>query len=100
MTDEKELDNMPIWQNHEQRITTLEVTMTGISSKMDSVEKTVKDGNDKAERKLDTIDNRLMDEFFQKKRTTHENKWALIGKLLGAGGIIYLLFDLVVSKLI
>ncbi|MBS4207499.1 hypothetical protein [Bacillus sp. FJAT-50079] len=41
----KELDNMPIWQNHEQRITTLEVTMSGLTNKMDSVERTIKEGN-------------------------------------------------------
>jgi hypothetical protein len=100
MPQDKEMEDMPIWQNHEQRITTLEVTMTGLSNKIESVENTVRDGNKKAEEKLDVIDNRLMDEFFHKKRTNRENIWGLFGKLLGAGGIIYLLFDLVFSRFI
>lgn len=97
---DKETDDMTIWQNHEQRITTLEITMTGLASKMDSVERTVKDGNEEQKKKLDTIDGRLLDEFFYKKRSTHDNKWQLLGKVLGAGGILYLLFDLFISKFI
>lgn len=97
---DKEMEDMPIWQNHEQRITTLEVTMTGLSSKMDNVEKTVKDGNEEQKKKLDMIDTRLVEEFFGKKRTNLENGWQLLGKVLGAGGILYLLFDLVISKFI
>lgn len=98
MADE-ELDNMPIWQNHEQRITALEVTMTGLASKMDSVEKTVKEGNEEQKKKLDTIDQRLLDEFFYKKRSNHDNKWQMLGKVLGAGGIVYLLFEFIITKL-
>lgn len=95
---------MSIWQNHEQRITTLEVTISGLTTKMDSVERTVRDGNEKAEKKLDTIDQRLMDEFFHKKRTNHNNSWALAlkigGGLLGGGGIIYALYDIISKTII
>ncbi len=97
MTDE-ELDNMPIWQNHEQRITALEVTMTGLSSKMDSVENAVKEGNNEQKEMLNTINNRMMEEFFYKKRSNHDNKWQILGKILGAGGIVYLLFEFITSK--
>lgn len=100
MPQEEEMGNVPIWQNHEQRITTLEVTMSGISQKMDSVEKTVREGNEEQKKKLDTIDQRLLDEFFYKKRSNHDNKWQMAGKILGAGGIIYVVFDLVISKFI
>ena len=68
MPNDEEMDTMPIWQNHEQRITTLEVTMSGLSQKMDNVEKTIKEGNEKQENKLDEINQRLFDEFFHKKR--------------------------------
>ena len=98
MSDQEEMDNMPIWQNHEQRITALELTMTGLSAKMDNVENTVRDGNQKAHEKLETIDNRLMEEFFQKRKTNRDNTWGLIGKIFGTGGIIYIIFDLVISR--
>lgn len=95
---EKEVDDMPIWQNHEQRITALEVNMRGLSKQMDSVESTVRKANNEQKELLNTINNRMVDEFFHKKRTTHDHKWQLAGKitagLFGAGGIIYLLFDL------
>lgn len=59
MLDEK-LDNKPIWQNHEQRITALEVTMTRLSSKMDSVENMVVEGNNEQKKMLNTINNRMV----------------------------------------
>lgn len=90
---ERELKDMPIWQNHEQRITTLEVTMTGLSSKMDSVEKTVKEGNDEQKALLNTINNRMVDEFFHKKRVNLSNGWKLLITLISGGGFLYLLIE-------
>lgn len=93
MTNEEEMDNMPIWQNHEQRITTLEVTMSGLSQKMDNVEKTIKEGNEKQENKLDEINQRLFDEFFHKKRVNLSNSWKLMLTLIGGGSFLYLLVE-------
>lgn len=84
---------MPIWQNHEQRITTLEVNMTGLSDKMDRVEGTIKDGNQEQKEMLTTINNRMVDEFFTKKSVIHTNGWKLLLSLVGGGGVLYLLID-------
>lgn len=100
MTDSKELDSVPfILQDHERRITTLENTMNMIVPKMESVENTVKMGNDEQKRKLDVIDQKLMDEFFKKKSTTQENIWKAVLILLGGGSFLYLAIDKLISSL-
>lgn len=86
-------EDMPIWQNHENRITTLEVTMTGIASKMDNVESTIREGNKEQKEMLNTINNRMVDEFFVKKRVNLSNGWKLLFTLIGTGGFLYLLID-------
>lgn len=91
--EKEELDDMPIWQNHEQRITALEVTMQGISQKMDSVQETIKEGNREQKEMLDTINNRMLEEFFDKKRINLSNGWKLLFAIFGGGGFIYLLID-------
>ena len=91
--DNKEMEDMPIWQNHEQRITALEVTMQGLSHKMDSVEQTIKEGNREQKELLDTINNRMIDEFFKRKQVNLTNAWKLLIALLGGGGFIYLIID-------
>jgi len=93
MPEEEELDNMPIWQNHEQRITRLEITMTGLSDKMESVERTVKKGNDEQKELLNTINNRMVDEFFKKKTINLNNGWKLLFSLIGGGSFLYLLVE-------
>jgi hypothetical protein len=105
MTHEKGVEDVPvIWQDHERRITTLEVNMSGLSKQMDGIDKKVESGNKEQKDKLDIIDKRLLDEFFYKKRSNHDNKWKLVGKitagLFGVGGILYMLFDLVISRLL
>lgn len=93
MSDKEELTEMPIWQNHEQRITALEINMNGISDKMESVEKTIKEGNKEQKEMLSTINNRMVDEFFKKKKINLSNGWKLLFTLLGGGSVIYLVID-------
>jgi len=97
LDEKKELEDMPIWQNHEQRITQLEVTTANIKSEFDEIKQKIDEGNNEQSKKLEIIDKRLMDEFFKRKNTNHENAWKLAlkvaGALVGAGGFIYLLAD-------
>src|SRR5690625_5848966 len=94
---EKELTDMPIWQNHEQRITTLEVTTANIKNEFTEIKDKIDRGNTEQSKKLEIIDKRLMDEFFKRKNRNHENIWKLVlkvtGALIGAGSFIYLLFE-------
>ncbi|MFD2046004.1 hypothetical protein ACFSTA_12560 [Ornithinibacillus salinisoli] len=90
---EKQKEDMPIWQNHEQRITALEVTMQGLSHKMDSVQETIKESNKEQKELLNTINNRMVDEFFKKKKVNLNNGWKLLFTLLGGGSFLYLLID-------
>ena len=84
---------MPIWQNHEQRITALEVTMTGLSSKMDNVSEIVKESNKEQKELLNTINNRMVDEFFAKKKLNLSNGWKLLFTLLGGGSFVYVIIE-------
>ncbi|WP_277680201.1 hypothetical protein [Gracilibacillus dipsosauri] len=93
MSEKEDVDNMPIWQNHEQRISRLEITMTGLSDKMESVERTVRKGNDEQKELLNTINNRMVDEFFKKKTINLNNGWKLLFSLIGGGGFLYLLIE-------
>src|SRR5699024_11784243 len=69
---------MPIWQNHEQRITTLEVTTANIKNEFTEIKDKIDRGNTEQSKKLEIIDKRLMDEFFKRKNRNHENIWKLI----------------------
>lgn len=97
MTKEEELEDMPLWQNHEQRITALEITTANIKHEFTEIKDRIDRGNLEQSKKLETIDNRLMEEFFKKKNINHENAWKLIikvaGALVGAGSFIYLLIE-------
>lgn len=112
-TDEG-LEDMPIWKDHEKRITTLEVNMSGLSEKMDRVDETIKEGNREQKEALDKINNRMYDEFFGIKKDENKSrlkkdeistkyKWKfatkVTGALVGAGGIVYLIIDLTIKEL-
>lgn len=88
---------MPIWQNHEQRITALEVTTANIKNEFTEIKDKIDKGNKAQSEKLEIIDKRLMDEFFKKKNRNHENIWKLfikvIGALVGAGSFLYLILE-------
>lgn len=97
MTQEKDVENMPIWQNHEQRITALEVTQANMKHEFKEVKEAINKGNQSQLKKLDEINNRLFEEFFHKKRITHKEKWKLfgsiVGYLLGGGSILYFILE-------
>jgi len=94
---EDEIENMPIWQNHEQRIATLEVITGDMQREFKEVKEIINKGNKDQTDRLEQIDKRLMDEFFHKTRTTRDNVWKLIfkivGSLVGAGSFIYILIE-------
>lgn len=96
---EKELEDMPIWQNHEQRITALEVTTANINNEFSEIKKKIDDGNNEQKDKLDTIDKRLMDEFFNKKNTTRDNVWKVILALVGGGSFLYVIVEKIMEAL-
>ena len=100
MSEHKELADLPIWQNHEQRITALEVTTSNIKSEFKEVKEKIDRGNDEQSKKLEIIDKRLMDEFFKKKNTMRENYWKLlfkvVGAILGGGSFLYILIKEVI----
>ena len=93
----EEVDDMPIWQNHEQRITALEVITRDMQREFREVKEIINKGNKDQTDRLEQIDKRLMEEFFQKARTTRDNVWKLIFKIgggfVGAGSFIYILIE-------
>ncbi|GGB26970.1 hypothetical protein GCM10011409_00310 [Lentibacillus populi] len=91
MQDEKDVGDMPIWQDHERRITTLENTFAGYSTKMDSVEKKMGD----VERKIDDqwgeqkqLLNTLIEHHLSTNKIKLSNFWKMILNVTGAGGLI------------
>lgn len=88
---------LPIWQNHEQRITTLEITQTLLGNEFKEIKDVINKGNQDQSKKLDEINSRLFDEFFSKKKVTQTERWKLIGIItgsaLGGGGAFYLILE-------
>lgn len=83
--NDEEMEDVPtIWQDHEQRITTLEVTMSSVNGKMDNVEKAVKESNAEQKQLLNT----LIDHHLNTKQFKLSKMWQLILNLFGAGGLI------------
>lgn len=97
----EELENMPIWQDHEQRITALEFTTKNIQSEFKEVKDKIDRGNTEQSKKLETIDNRLMDEFFNKQYRNHKYGWKLaikmVSGIVGGGGLLYLLVEKIIG---
>jgi len=93
----EEVEDMPIWQNHEQRITALEVITGDMQREFKEVKEIINKGNKDQTDRLEQIDKRLMEEFFQKARTTRDNVWKLVFKIgggfVGAGSFIYILIE-------
>jgi len=97
MSENKELNDMPIWQNHEQRITALEVTTANIKNEFTEIKDKIDQGNAAQSQKLDRFYEKMTNEFFKKKSRNHENTWKLILKvtlsLIGSGSFIYLIIE-------
>lgn len=98
---EKDVDDMPIWQDHEQRITALEFTTKSIESEFKEVKGMINKGNTEQSKKLEVIDKRLMDEFFNKQYRNHKYGWKLaikiVSGIVGGGGLLYLLIEKVIG---
>src|SRR6185437_15859209 len=82
-----------VLQDHERRITLMEVHMGTISSKMDKVESTIREGNNEQKEMLTAINNRMFDEFFKRKQMNLTNAWKLVLGLLGGGSFLYLAIE-------
>ncbi len=89
--NEKDVDDMPIWQNHEQRITTLENTFAGFSHKIDAVDKKMESveskielGNDEQKKLLNT----LISHHLETNKMKISNFWKVILNITGAGGLL------------
>jgi hypothetical protein len=82
---------------HENRITRNETSLLNLKSEFKEIKDILHKSNDEQKEKLDKIDRRLMEEFFEKERTHRNNAWKLAikiaGSLVGAGGFLYLLLD-------
>lgn len=104
----EELSEMPIWKDHEQRITTLEVQTAEMKSEFREVKEKIDDGNASQSEKLQRIDDRLMDEFFKKQQEAERSrnkkeeisqkyKWKfatkVIAALVGGGSILYVILE-------
>ena len=92
MKDE-DVKDMPIWQNHEQRITALEVTQANMKHEFKKIKEAINDSNKSQLEKLEEINNRLFDEFFKKKKINLNNGWKLLITIFGGGSFLYLLID-------
>ncbi|KAA0944057.1 hypothetical protein FQ087_18195 [Sporosarcina sp. ANT_H38] len=80
----REQEGMPILQNHEQRITILETTVSGLSHKMDSVKTAVE--TEGAEQKA--LLNRLIDHHLDTNKIKLSQFWKVVFNLSGASGLI------------
>ena len=80
----REPEGMPILQNHEQRITILETTVSGLSQKMDSLKTTVE--AEGAEQKA--LLNKLIEHHLDTSKIKLSEFWKVALNLSGASGII------------
>lgn len=98
----KDVDMMPIWQNHENRITTLENTFSGFSHKMEEVDKKIDSFEKQSEKRWDAVEkkldknndeqkellNKLITHHLETKKIRINNFWQAVLNITGAGGIL------------
>jgi len=82
--DDKDVENMPIWQDHERRITTLENTFSSMSHEMKEVKTTVKESSDEQKKLLNT----LIDHHLDTNKMKLSNFWKVVLNITGAGGLL------------
>lgn len=104
---EQEMDDMLIWKAHDdklhdhtERIVSLEKGQEDIRSEFREIKDVINRGNQSQEKtlleqsqKLDTITNRLLEEYLGKKRTTQEGLWKVVAILASGTGIAYVVVD-------
>lgn len=91
MPQQEEMEDMPIWQNHEQRITNLESTVQGFSLKMDNIESKMDEvGRSVKEegKEQKALLNRLINHHLATNRFKLSSFWKLILNITGAGGLL------------
>lgn len=110
MTHEEDVGDMPIWKDHEHRLTKVETIVGGFGSQiegmersMDRVQQVIEKGNSEQKDQLDMFYAQMANEFFDKKKTTHNTKNKLLLKLtgafVGAGGVVYVVIDLIFKNI-
>lgn len=75
---------MPIWQDHERRITTLENTWASMSHEMREVKRTVENTGEEQKKLLNT----LIDHHLKTSTMKLANFWKVILNITGAGGLL------------
>ncbi|WP_079708629.1 hypothetical protein [Paraliobacillus ryukyuensis] len=95
MPETEELENMPIWQDHERRITTLETTFSAMSHEMRDVKQTVDKRGDEQKELLNT----LIDHHLKTNKMKLSNMWKVILNITGAGGLLITVIYAVVQLL-
>ncbi|MCJ0932627.1 hypothetical protein MST22_15875 [Virgibacillus halodenitrificans] len=93
MSEQEGVDNMPIWQDHERRITTLETTFSAMSHEMREVKSVVEKKGDEQKELLNT----LIDHHLKKSNMQASNIWKLIFNITGTGGLLTLIIYAVVQ---
>lgn len=95
-------ENMPIWQNHEQRITTLEATFAGFSHRIRAVDKKMEEMETSSEKRWKSIEkkldegndeqkellNTLISHHLETKKMKVSNFWQVIINITGTGGLL------------
>lgn len=84
MPNERGVDDVTIWQNHENRITTIEVNQENISQQMNGLERVVKEESNEQKALL----NKLIDHHLNTNKLKLSNFWKMILNMTGAGGIL------------
>jgi len=87
----EELTEMPIWQDHERRITTLENTYSSLTHEMkemkggvDEVKKSIKSSNDEQKELLNT----LISHHLETDKLKNSSFWKVVLNVTGAGGLL------------
>lgn len=90
--------------DQEGRIAKVEHKTDDLIEEFKGIKDLISEGNKDQSLKLDLIHDRMLDEFFVKKRSIHDTKMSIyaksIGVVVGSGGILYVIWEFVASKFI